>query len=88
MGDQEEHHFPSFPRVRPSPCGFAELPKYLPHVTRIYDLLHLNHQSDRLPAHPEVNLCVMSSIRATRLFDRTELRLHLGQLLQRFQEPF
>ena len=64
-----------------------KLPKYLPHVTGIYVLLHLNQQGNRLPAHPEVNLGVMSSIAAARLLDATDLRLRIGQLPQGFQEP-
>ena len=87
MSDQEEHRSPLFLRIRPSPCGVPKLPKYLPHVTGIYVLLDLNHQGDRLPAHPEVNLGVMSSIRPARLFDPTDRRLRIGELPQGFQKP-
>ena len=75
-------------RLKPLKCGFPDLPKRLARVTGIHGLLHLYQQGGPFPTHLEFNLCVMSSIDSTGLFDCSEVRLHFGQLPQGFQEPF
>ncbi|MCY3878089.1 MAG: hypothetical protein OXF74_02780 [Rhodobacteraceae bacterium] len=88
MGDQEDHRLPSCLRIKPSMCRFPERPQHLPHIAGIYLFLHLYQQGGSLSARLKVNLCVMSSIDTTRLFDPTEFRPHFGQFLQGFQELF